>query len=237
MYARIYRLFTGNYNILLTLLLLLFIFRPYNQGIIYTGVWKVFFIIALLEANFTCNHSRKVTWIIAILAIPIIALTWTYLLYESPAAFAWMALLTAIFLSICTVSIIYDVLTRTEVNLETLRGVISAYFLAAFVFGYIYLCIEYFDPGTMLIQSKKAPPFPEVGYFSDMLYYSFTTLLTIGYGDIVPVKQWGETTSILEGIIGQFYIAILVARIVTIYSFLENKRLLQSIEKDKPSGY
>ncbi len=65
-----------------------------------------------------------------------------------------------------------------------------------------------------------------------MLYLSFITLLTIGFGDIVPIRDMGQTAVVLEGIIGQFYIAILVSRLVGIYSFNSNKRLLETLEKD-----
>jgi hypothetical protein len=56
-----------------------------------------------------------------------------------------------------------------------------------------------------------------------MLYFSFVTLLTIGFGDIVAVKDPSQTACVLEGLIGQFYIAILVSKIVAIYA-LRSKR-------------
>ena len=55
------------------------------------------------------------------------------------------------------------------------------------------------------------------------MYFSFVTLLTIGYGDITALKDLAQTCSILEGIAGQFYIAILVSRLVAVYSFYEHK--------------
>ena len=64
-----------------------------------------------------------------------------------------------------------------------------------------------------------------------MLYFSFITLLTIGYGDIVAIKDVGQTATVIEGIIGQFYVAILVARLVAVYSFYSDKRLIRAIEK------
>ncbi len=70
-----------------------------------------------------------------------------------------------------------------------------------------------------------------------MLYFSFVTLLTIGYGDITAVKDTAQTAVIMEGIIGQFYIAILVARIVSIYSFFSDKKLIRTFEKDLREKY
>jgi hypothetical protein len=113
-----------------------------------------------------------------------------------------------------------------------LRGVICAYFLVAFLFAYTYTLVEYFLPGSFLIQTVIATNLPLVHLFSELLYFSFVTLLTIGYGDIVAIREIGQTVVVIEGMVGQFYIAILVARIVSVYSFYSDKRLLRKIEED-----
>jgi Ion channel len=53
---------------------------------------------------------------------------------------------------------------------------------------------------------------------NELLYYSYTTLATLGYGDITSVTPVGRIISVLEAIIGQLYIAFLVARLVSIYT-------------------
>lgn len=226
------RFFTGNYNILLILLFFLFIFRPYNYSELYTGTWKSLLTITLIIAIFNCSHRRVTKITISVLAIPVLILSWLNLINQTVETFVGTALVTAIFMIICAGSILYDVLLKTRVNLETLRGVICAYFLVAFIFAYIYLLLEYLNPGTMQIRSEIMPLYPHTKYFSTMLYFSFITLLTIGYGDITAVKEIGQTAVVIEGIIGQFYIAILVARIVAVYAFMYDKRLVKEIEKD-----
>lgn len=83
----------------------------------------------------------------------------------------------------------------------------------------------------MLINGEHAKLMHHHHFFSNMLYFSFVTLLTMGYGDIVPTKQWGETVAVLEAIIGQFYIAILVARIISVYSFMSGKKFIKTMAK------
>lgn len=51
-----------------------------------------------------------------------------------------------------------------------------------------------------------------------MMYFSVTTLTTVGYGDIYPVNPIARSLSNLEGIVGQLYPAIILARIVTLYT-------------------
>jgi len=224
---------TGHYSILLLFLFLLFVFRPYNYGTLYTEGWKTFLTLTLIVSIFNCNHSFKTKIAISLLAIPVLVLTWLNLAYKSTDSYVLASLLTAIFMFISAASIVKDVLMRPKVTLETLRGLICAYFIVAFLFGYVYFFLEYVSPNTMQINSHFVSINEHPHFFSDMLYFSFVTLLTIGYGDVVPVHEWGETTAVVEGIIGQFYIAILVARIVTVYSRMSAKELMKTSGEKK----
>ncbi|HSX11560.1 MAG TPA: potassium channel family protein [Chlamydiales bacterium] len=232
MRRKVHHFITGNYTILLIMLFLLFIFRPHEHDVIYTGIWKTVLTASLIVAIFNCSHKKWTKIFISILAVPIIILGYFTLAVEKPEAFIASSLLAALFMAICAGSIVFDVVLRARVTMETLRGVICAYFLAAFAFAYVYLFVEYMQPGSMLIRGEIVPIFPHVRYLSDMLYYSFVTLLTVGYGDIVPAREWAQSVAVIEGIIGQFYIAILVARIVSVYSFSSDKQLLKHLEKD-----
>lgn len=232
MLRKIKRYLTGTYNLLLTFLVFLFLFRPYGTADFYPGIWKIFLTLALLLAIFDVHHRRFVKISASILAIPALIFSWVLLFYPTHFNEAALSFFSALFLLICTTSIIYDVILRARVTAETLRGVVCAYFLVAFLFGYIYAVIEYFLPGSLTINGHMFSDLPTVHLFSEMLYFSFVTLLTIGYGDIVAVRQLGQTAAVIEGIAGQFYIAILVARIVSVYSLYSDKKLVHAIEKD-----
>jgi hypothetical protein len=227
----ILRVFSGDYTILLTFLFFLFVFRPYTESVPHHGIWKTFLTIALIIAIFNCEHRHKVKIAISCLAVPTVILSWINLFDRTPQIFIAVAVLTSSFMLICAGSILYDVVLRAKVTLETLRGVICAFFLIAFIFAYIYVLVEYLNPGTMLIRSEIFPISSFSSYLAQMLYFSFVTLLTIGYGDIVPTKEWGQTMVVIEGIIGQFYIAILVARLVSVYSMYSSKEMMQSFFK------
>lgn len=221
---------TGHYNLLLVCLTLLFVFRPYDRGFIYLGIWKLLLSLVFFAAIFNANHPRVVKIITGVLVVPALILTWLNLFHPMEVLFVTDASLTFLFILICTGSIVSDVLLRTKVNLETLRGVIVAYFMVGFAFAYLYYLIEYVSPDSFhLIQ--RVSTFSYNQYLSEMLYYSFVTLLTIGFGDITPLKGVAQTATIIEGIIGQFYIAILVARLVSVYAFYQDKRLFKKITK------
>jgi hypothetical protein len=188
--------------------------------------------IVLVAAVFNCNHSKMIRRTILLLAIPTIFFSWLNLFNFDSQIFIGKAVFTILFMVICTSSIIYDVLLRARVTLETLRGVICAYFMVAFAFAYVYYLVEYLHPGSIHLANTNISVFTFAHYLSHMFYYSFITLLTIGFGDITPVSDIAQTATVVEGMIGQFYIAILVARLVSVYSFLSDKRLLKAFEKD-----
>ena len=97
-----------------------------------------------------------------------------------------------------------------SVDAEHLYAALSAYLLAGIFFGVFYWALEHFDPDT----------FNTTGEFSRMsaFYFSFVTLATLGYGDIVPRTDVARGLAIVEGVGGQLFLAVLVARLVSLYS-------------------
>lgn len=222
---------SGYYKLLLLFSFLLFIFRPYTQSVGYIAVWKLFLAGMILSSIFNCHHKRKIQWIALSLAVPSVIFSWLNLRHPEVPLFVAESVCTILFMVICVSSILYDVVLRAHVTLETLRGVICAYFMLAFAFAYAYYLIEYLQPGTFQFTYKEISAFSFTHFVSEMLYFSFVTLLTIGFGDIAPAKDLGQTVVVMEGIVGQFYVAILVARIVSVYSFYSDKRLIRALER------
>jgi hypothetical protein len=98
----------------------------------------------------------------------------------------------------------------TQVDSEHLYAALSAYLLAGIYFGLSYWVLEQMKPGT----------FSFTGEFSQAsaIYFSFVTLATLGYGDIVPRADVARGIAIVEGVGGQLFLAVLVARLVSLYS-------------------
>jgi len=224
--------FSGYYTLLLISLFLLFILRPYERGALYLATWKVFLTLALVFAIFNCKHVRSIRTLAIYLSIPSFLFTWINLFDRNEILLITTAIFSVLFIGCVTASIVYDVVLRARVTIETLRGVICAYFLIAFAFAYIYYLVEYTVPGTLHFATNAVSIHSSNHFLSEMLYFSFVTLLAIGYGDITVIGDIGQTFAVLEGIIGQFYVAILVARIVSVYAFYSDKRLLKHFEKE-----
>jgi len=97
----------------------------------------------------------------------------------------------------------------TRVDAEHLFAALSAYLLAGIYFGLLYWAVEQIHPGTF------APPnLSRTG----AIYFSFVTLATLGYGDIVPRADVARGLAVVEGVGGQLFLAVLIARLLSLYS-------------------
>jgi len=96
-----------------------------------------------------------------------------------------------------------------KVDAEHLFAALSAYLLAGMYFGLLYWALEQIHPGTV-----AASNFSRTG----AIYFSFVTLATIGYGDIVPRTDVARGLAIVEGVGGQLFLAVLVALLLSLYS-------------------
>ena len=96
-----------------------------------------------------------------------------------------------------------------SVDAEHLYAALSAYLLAGLFFGLFYWVLAQIVPGS----------FATAGDFSRMsaFYFSFVTLATLGYGDIVPRTDVARGLAIVEGVGGQLFLAVMVARLVSLY--------------------
>ncbi len=69
--------------------------------------------------------------------------------------------------------------------------------------------------------------------FSDFVYFSFTTLTTLGYGDITPVSSHARSATSLQAILGVLYIAMLISRFVSIYIAQSSRRIVAEFKLSK----
>ena len=100
-----------------------------------------------------------------------------------------------------------------EIDINKIIGAICIYLLLGLNWAMFYLFINMAIPGSFHGLSSN-----EIGnQVSDLLYYSFVTMTTLGYGDLTPVKPLARTVAYLQAVVGQFYVAVLVAWLVGMY--------------------
>lgn len=104
------------------------------------------------------------------------------------------------------------VLKQKEITREVISMSISTYLLFGLTFGLFYIVLHDLQPNAFSFGSGA--PLTEQQVIPVMIYFSLTTLSTIGFGDITPITLQARYAAVAEGITGQFYLAILVARLV-----------------------
>ena len=127
---------------------------------------------------------------------------------------AWLLLLIA------PVVILRRISTHRVVTTETLLGAVCVYLLVGFSFAAIYAAIDFFSPTPFFVNAPHAT----IGEF---LFFSYTTLTTVGYGNLVPASHLGQTFAMIEALSGQVYLVIVVARLVSLWGLAARSDQLQ----------
>ncbi|MFC7528653.1 potassium channel family protein [Actinoplanes sp. GCM10030250] len=104
-------------------------------------------------------------------------------------------------------SIVRDLGGRRTVDQQTLLGALAAYLLIGMAFGFAYECVAALQPGPLFGENGDPG-------LSDTLFFSFVTMTTTGYGDLVPAANPARTIAVLEALIGQLFLVTAVAKVV-----------------------
>lgn len=158
---------------------------------------------------FRVAHSRpgvrRATDVLLVLAAIVAILNVLKLTGDTPGQFLFAA--SCILYLVAPPAIVRHLGVKREVDLETVLGAIAAYLLIGMFFAFAY---------RWLGDVQSAPFFGSAGDggLPDDLFFSFTTMTTIGFGSLVPAGNPGQTFAVAEGLIGQLFLVVMVAKVV-----------------------
>ena len=115
---------------------------------------------------------------------------------------------TGVLLLFVVVVIVRQVLSQSEVTLQSIYGAISAYLIIGLMFAAFYAAAYYLGPSPFFANRQA-------GSVSIFQYFSFTTLTTLGYGDYTAFQSGGRAVAMLEAMTGQIFLSVLVAKLVS----------------------
>lgn len=116
----------------------------------------------------------------------------------------------ALLLAIAAGTILRRVVGAIAVDFRTILGAISVYTLQGLLYGYLYLALGRLQDGAVFVGASNPRP-------SDYLFFSYTTLTTTGYGNLVPAGQIGQILAVFEMLTGQIFLVTLVAGLVSLW--------------------
>ena len=151
-----------------------------------------------------------------LLAIPAIIDRLAVFFVPSPSIVLAGSIFWLVFFGFITWNELRAVVKQRDVTGETIALSISVYLLLGLTWGVFYVVLYYLQPNAFNFgRSNSHRELTQV--FPVLIYFSLTTLSTVGFGDITPVTLQARYAAVAEGITGQFYLAILVARLVGLY--------------------
>lgn len=206
-----------SFGFLLASLLCIFVCHP--LAMLATGgatIVNAVEIAVAFTAVVTAMQSRAQMFRLAFLALAATAIDWTndYSSHHVPALAVLKSGLSIAFFSWTVATILRRVLAPDRVTANEVLGATCIYLLLAVIWAHAFYIVDIVAPGAFRgISNDVASGAIE----SDLLYFSLTTLTTYGIGDILPVNRVARMLVALEAVIGQLYLAILVARFVGLH--------------------
>jgi hypothetical protein len=177
------------------------------QQVIVTGLAGACLLLAFRAANLAPRLIQIATALaLAALAVAVVRATAGGV--GDGAARLMNAALVALGPPAVAVGVVRDLRATRQVRLEAVFGVLSLYMLIGIAFGFVYGAIDKLGDDPFFAGGQAAT-------VSHCLYFSFTTLATVGYGDFVARTDVGHTLAVSEALIGQIYLVTVVSLIVS----------------------
>ena len=161
--------------------------------------------------------------IIRFIGLVLIIIQFVQLFIDIPRFETFLGSLFVIFFTSMSIRVYKDIYKAKDIDREILAAVFCGYIFIGFLAAFLFIAIEGFAPGSF------SGMVDTIALFDNFIYFSFVTLLTIGYGDMVPLTPLTKTLVVVIGLVGNFYTVMVTA--IVIGKFLMNYQS-QSREND-----
>jgi len=172
--------------------------------------------VVLLSAVVAVGGRRRSLVASLVLVAPAVVAKWVNHVWPDAIPPAVTQASAIVFLSFVIYRLFHFILTAPRVNSEVLCAAIAVYLILGLTWGFGYMLVANLNPQAFTF-TVAADPHPVMVRFQ-ALYFSFVTLTTVGYGDIVPVSKAARLLAITESTFGMFFATIVIARLVALYS-------------------
>ena len=133
-------------------------------------------------------------------------------LFDMPVVAAISKFLNFLFFSFIVISLIRQIASAHDVTKHVILKAVNGYLLMGLVFTFLIGLMIQFDPMSFNFSSDGE------SNLHDSMYFGFVTFATLGYGDLLPVKPYAKSLSILIAVCGQLYVAVIIALLVGKFS-------------------
>jgi hypothetical protein len=210
-------LYRRSVAIFLAALVLFMVGMPFAQRLADPGLVEgPLAAVMLITGVLAVGGRRKSLLLATLLALPALGARWLYHYRPDPISHSVFLLLGSLLFILVTVQLLRFILRAPRVDSEVLSAGIATYLVLGMTWAMLYLLVAVLDPNAFLLAGSAAAGNAVDGFKA--LYFSFVTITTMGYGDISPASPVARTLAVLEATTGVLYLAVLVARLVTLYT-------------------
>ena len=203
---------------LLLWLILALVVAPHFENVLGNVVERVCLTFVLGAAVLANRRRRRVFFTGLAVAAVALPLVWSSNFVESAELSLGHYCVMIVFCAFTGGAILIAVLRDHVANRQSIAGIGCVYLLLGLTWACAYSAIEYVEEKPFLFENRRPSVIESANRpltsFSQFVYFSFVTMSTLGYGDVTPRTPLAETATWLQSIVGQFFIAVLVARII-----------------------
>lgn len=207
---------------LLVGLVSLIVVYPFFYQLPYANlILDLFISFILIFSIYSFSQKRQNLIISLSLALPAFVISWSKYFLTNPYLTQIELIFRILFFGYILFVLTLGVFKAKKVTTNIIYGSVCIYLLMGLTWAFFYSFLELIHPGSF---TSALPEFDVNSNLRDgitlrLVYYSYVTLTTLGYGDITPFTPPAQLISTLEAITGQFYLAILVARLIGMHLF------------------
>lgn len=197
---------------LIFLVLLIFVAHPLGDlGLLTKGVIGLLVSFLLVSGVAAVAQSRAVLTLAAGVSLLVFLAVWAEHVAPRPALSVLRAASVLVWFGLLAWVVLRRVFQAGPITMDRVQGSVAVYLLLGLVWTSAYTLVNLHDPDAF----QPAIPAMQGAIQPKLVYFSFVTLTTTGYGDITPVHPIARTLSNLESLVGQLYPVLLIARLVS----------------------
>ncbi|MFT4585884.1 MAG: voltage-gated potassium channel [Gammaproteobacteria bacterium] len=209
---------TGKFIYLLGSLLVLLVAGAFVQHIqLGNAIFNILLSITLLASIYAISQNRRFVFAGILLGSLTFASAWIAHLSSSTIPGLVSAFFGFCYFLYAALVILTHVFRAPTITADELLASVSTYLLLGIGGGFIFRFLELIDPSSLITTTAAAPEITAASPMSAYIYYSFTCLTTLGFGDVIPGTAEARVFSYLEAVIGQIFLTVLIARIVGLH--------------------
>ncbi len=206
----------------LTVFILLFILiLPFMAGHPFINFFfQLVLLNALLVSLSASDRLPRLRWVLVAFWTAGMVLFSKHNLFPAPGSQQLELVLAAsfylLFLVGCIVAILTYVFKSPRVTLDTIFAAVVAYFLISIIFSTVYSIVYSFNPGAFNLTFSTTLDEPHL-LTTEMIYFSLSTIVGVGFGDILPLLPFPRMVAVVEAVVGHFYMAVLIGWLVGMF--------------------